>query len=61
MYNNIVSFAPSNTELLFELGLGSNVVAVTRFCDHPKEALELPKISGFTDLILEKCLNSSPT
>ena len=34
----IASLVPSSTELLFELGLGDDVVAVTHECDHPTEA-----------------------
>lgn len=33
----IVSLVPSQTELLFHLGLGDRVVGVTKFCVHPKE------------------------
>ncbi len=31
----IVSLAPSNTEILFLIGAGDNVVGVTDFCDYP--------------------------
>jgi iron complex transport system substrate-binding protein len=41
----IVSLVPSATELLFALGLGSDVVAVTHECDYPPPALELPKVT----------------
>jgi iron complex transport system substrate-binding protein len=41
----IVSLVPSATEMLFALGLGSEVTAVTHECDHPPEALELPRIT----------------
>ena len=41
----IVSFVPSATELLFALGLGDEVVAVTHECDYPPEAAELPHIT----------------
>jgi iron complex transport system substrate-binding protein len=41
----IVSLVPSATETLFALGLGGEVVAVTHECDHPQEALDLPKIT----------------
>ncbi len=41
----IVSLVPSATELLFALGVGDEVTAVTHECDHPPEALELPKIT----------------
>jgi iron complex transport system substrate-binding protein len=42
----IVSAAPSNTEILFALGLGDRVVGVTDFCDYPEEAKQKPKIGG---------------
>src|SRR3954454_21353789 len=41
----IVSLVPSATELLFALGLGDEVIAVTHECDYPPEALELPRIT----------------
>jgi iron complex transport system substrate-binding protein len=41
----IVSLVPSATEMLFELGLGEDVVAVTHECDFPAEAGELPKVT----------------
>lgn len=34
----IASLVPSATEMLFALGLGESVVAVTHECDHPTEA-----------------------
>jgi iron complex transport system substrate-binding protein len=43
----IVSVAPSNTEILFALGLGGKVVGVTTFCNYPEEALEKEKVGGF--------------
>jgi iron complex transport system substrate-binding protein len=42
----LVSAAPSTTELLFALGLGDRVVAVTTFCDYPAAAQAKPKIGG---------------
>jgi iron complex transport system substrate-binding protein len=41
----IVSLVPSATELLFALGLGDEVTAVTHECDHPARALKLPKVT----------------
>jgi iron complex transport system substrate-binding protein len=41
----IVSLVPSATEMLFALGLGQDVTAVTHECDHPPEALDLPKVT----------------
>ena len=34
----IVSLVPSQTELLFDLGIGEQVVGITKFCVHPEEA-----------------------
>ena len=41
----IVSLVPSATEMLFALGLGDEVTAVTHECDHPPQALELPRVT----------------
>jgi iron complex transport system substrate-binding protein len=41
----IASLVPSATESLFALGLGDRVVAVTHECDHPAEALRLPRLT----------------
>ena len=41
----IVSLVPHATELLFALGLDHDVIAVTHECDHPPQALALPKVT----------------
>lgn len=41
----IVSLVPSATEMLFALGAGDEVIAVTHECDHPAEAAELPQVT----------------
>src|SRR5437868_6483890 len=41
----IVSLVPHATVLLFALGLGDQVVAVTHECDHPAAALERPHVT----------------
>jgi len=41
----IASLVPSSTEMLFALGLGDQVVAVTHECDFPPEASDLPHLS----------------
>src|SRR4051794_41887420 len=41
----IVSLVPHATELLFALGLGDDVVAVTHECDFPREVRELPHVT----------------
>jgi iron complex transport system substrate-binding protein len=41
----IVSLVPSATEMLFALGLGADLIAVTHECDYPDAARELPKVT----------------
>ncbi|MGH2907143.1 MAG: ABC transporter substrate-binding protein [Solirubrobacterales bacterium] len=41
----IASLVPSATEILFALGLGDQVVAVTHECDFPPAALDLPQLT----------------
>ncbi|HSO98667.1 MAG TPA: cobalamin-binding protein [Solirubrobacteraceae bacterium] len=41
----IVSLVPSATELLFALGLGGDLIAVTHECDYPPAARGLPKVT----------------
>ncbi len=41
----IASLVPSATELLFAMGLGDEVVAVTHECDYPLEARDLPQLT----------------
>jgi|GEM_PF-87432 len=43
----IVSLAPSNTEILFALGLGDSVVGVTSYCNYPPEASSKTSVGGF--------------
>jgi iron complex transport system substrate-binding protein len=42
----IASLVPSATEMLFALGLGGDVVAVTHECDYPPAACELPQLTA---------------
>jgi iron complex transport system substrate-binding protein len=41
----IVSLVPSATEMLFALGLGPDLIAVTHECDYPPAARELPRVT----------------
>ncbi|MDE2125922.1 MAG: ABC transporter substrate-binding protein [Armatimonadetes bacterium] len=43
----IVSLAPSNTEILFDLGVGRSVVGDTTACDYPAAARQVPKVGGY--------------
>jgi iron complex transport system substrate-binding protein len=44
--DRIISLLPSTTEIVFALGLGDKLVAVTHECDYPAEAAKLPAITS---------------
>ncbi len=56
----IVSLAPSNTEILFALGLGDRVVGVTTLCDYPQEAKAIEKVGDLMSMNVEKIVSLSP-
>jgi ABC-type Fe3+-hydroxamate transport system substrate-binding protein len=57
----IVSLVPSQTELLFDLGLDNEVVGVTKFCIHPKEWKETKtRVGGTKTVDVESVINLRP-
>ena len=51
----IISLVPSQTELLFDLGLGNRVVGITKFCIHPEEWFHTkPRVGGTKQVDIEK-------
>jgi iron complex transport system substrate-binding protein len=56
----IVSTSPSITEILFALGLGPRVVAVTNFCHYPPEVNKLPKVGTYLRPNLETIASLRP-
>jgi iron complex transport system substrate-binding protein len=58
----IVSTAPSNTEVLFAIGAGPQVVGVTTYCNYPSEATQRDKIGGFAPktISLERIVQMRP-
>lgn len=55
----IVSLIPSNTEILFALGLDSKIVGVSDNDDYPKAATEKTKVGGM-EFNVEKVLSLKP-
>ncbi len=45
----IVSLLPSNTEILFAVGAGDQVVGVTSYCNYPPEATTREQVGGITN------------
>ncbi len=57
----IVSIVPSQTELLFDLGLADEVIGITKFCIHPIEKFaSKTKIGGTKKLLIEKIRDLKP-
>lgn len=56
----VVSLAPSNTELLFAVGAGKQVVGRDDISDFPTEAKNLPSLGGFEKYNLEQLLALKP-
>lgn len=54
----IVSLAPGITETLYALGLGEQIVGVTRFCEWPEDAATKHKIGGYREINLEAIIRS---
>lgn len=58
--SRIVSLAPSNTEILFALGLGDLVVGVDQYSDYPVEAKAKERVGGYTNPDMERVVSLSP-
>lgn len=57
----IISLVPSQTELLFDLGLENEVVGITKFCIHPREMfLSKNKVGGTKKLNLQAIRDLHP-
>ena len=58
----IVCVVPSITELLFDLGLGDQVVGRTGFCFHPRNGVkQVPRVGGTKDFDLDRIRSLRPT
>lgn len=59
---SIVALSPASVEILFAVGAGSQISAVSDFTDYPVAAVELPKVGGFDGktLSMEKILSFKP-
>lgn len=57
----IISLVPSQTELLYDLGLEKEVVGITKFCIHPKEWFKSKnRIGGTKTVNLKKIADLKP-
>jgi iron complex transport system substrate-binding protein len=56
----IVSLIPSVTEMLFAMGAGPRVIAVSNFDEYPADVLTRPKVGGLIDPDIERILALKP-
>jgi iron complex transport system substrate-binding protein len=55
-----ISLAPSTTEILFALGLDSEIVGVSTYCNYPPAAAAKPKIGDFSHPNMEQIFSLKP-
>ncbi|MCP4446719.1 MAG: ABC transporter substrate-binding protein [Myxococcales bacterium] len=59
--NRVISLVPSDTETLFDLGVGEKVVGRTRYCIEPAFELEsIPVVGGTKDIDVDAILALKP-
>ncbi|WP_428658452.1 ABC transporter substrate-binding protein [Runella sp.] len=57
----IVSLVPSQTELLFDLGLESEIVGITNYCIHPADKVKYKtRIGGTKNIVIEAIKTLKP-
>lgn len=56
----IISLAPSVTEIIYELGLESKLVAVSSVCDYPQEVSAKTEVGRIDEPNLEKIISLEP-
>ncbi len=57
----IISLVPSQTELLYDLGLHNEVIGITKFCVHPEEWFRTKsRVGGTKQLNIEKIWRLQP-
>lgn len=56
----LVSFAPSNTELLYSIGAGDKLIGVCSYCDFPYAAKQKTLVGNFISANLERLASLKP-
>ncbi|HAE42883.1 MAG TPA: cobalamin-binding protein [Clostridiales bacterium] len=60
MPERLVSSVPSNTEIIYALGKGEQLVGVSVYCNYPEEALSVNKIGDYNGPNLELIIDAKP-
>ncbi|MCL5031016.1 MAG: cobalamin-binding protein [Bacteroidetes bacterium] len=56
----IISLAPNLTEMIYDLGLGNELVGDTRYCDYPTAAQNVEKVGDMLTFNFEKIVTLKP-
>lgn len=56
----IISLQPSNTEILFSLGVGDKIIGATEYDTYPEEAQQIERISDILTIDIERALQLNP-
>ena len=56
----IISLSPSNTEMVYALGLQDKLVGVTSYDNYPPDAKNKPVVSDYSTVDLEKIVKAKP-
>ncbi|HWL11711.1 MAG TPA: ABC transporter substrate-binding protein [Ureibacillus sp.] len=56
----IISLQPSNTEILFELGAGDQIIGATDYDTYPEEALDIERVSDTMTINTERIIELQP-
>lgn len=56
----IISLQPSNTEILFALGFGDQIIGATEFDNYPEEAKDIPRVSDSVNINTEQIIMMNP-
>jgi iron complex transport system substrate-binding protein len=58
--SRVVSFAPSNTELLYAIGAGDKIIGVCSYCDYPGQVHGKTQVGNFISANLERLTRLKP-
>ena len=56
----IISLCPSNTEMVYALGLEDRLIGVTTYCNYPEAVKDKPKVSEYSNVDIEKIVSMQP-
>lgn len=56
----IIALSPHAVEMLYAIGAGDTIVAVTDYADYPEAAKKIPRIGGYYGIQMERVLELNP-